>query len=78
MHSNKANLSKRSTPVYRTEGGERIETGRSLRGLRIPDFDGLPMHLYYRLPDDWGNQVSEDAGTEEILVLPVKLNFAVP
>ncbi|MGC6419347.1 MAG: B12-binding domain-containing radical SAM protein [Bradymonadia bacterium] len=65
--------------VYRTEDGERIEN-RPLftRPEVIPDFDGLPMHLYYRLPDDWGNQASEDAGTEEILVLPVKLNFCCP
>jgi radical SAM superfamily enzyme YgiQ (UPF0313 family) len=65
--------------VYFKEDGDTIEN-RPLftRPEVIPDFDGLPMHLYYRFPDDWGSQPTEDEGTDEILVLPVKLNFCCP
>jgi len=44
----------------------------------VPDFEGLPMNLYYKFPDEWGKLPTEDAGVEEILVLPVKLNFCCP
>ena len=44
----------------------------------IPDFDGLPMHLYYKFPDDWGSRPTEDDGVDEILILPVKLNYCCP
>jgi hypothetical protein len=44
----------------------------------ILDFDGLPMHLYYKFPDDWGSRPTEDEGVDEILILPVKLNYCCP
>ena len=44
----------------------------------VPDFEGLPMELYYKFPDEWGSLPTEDQGVEEILVLPVKLNFCCP
>lgn len=44
----------------------------------VPDFDGLPMNLYYKFPDEWGKLPTEDQGVEEILVLPVKLNYCCP
>lgn len=44
----------------------------------VPDFEGLPMDLYYKFPDEWGKLPTEDQGVEEILVLPVKLNFCCP
>ncbi len=44
----------------------------------VPDFEGLPMHLYYKFPDEWGSLPTEDQGVEEILVLPVKLNYCCP
>jgi len=49
-----------------------------LRPEVVPDFDGLPMSLYDKLPDEWGNRPPEDEGIEKILVLPVKLNFNCP
>ena len=44
----------------------------------VPDFEGLPMDLYYKFPNEWGKLPTEDEGIEEILVLPVKLNFCCP
>ncbi len=44
----------------------------------VPDFDGLPMHLYYKIPDDWGRLPPEDEGVDEILILPVKLVYNCP
>ena len=44
----------------------------------VPDFEGLPMDLYYKFPDEWGSLPTEDQGVEEVLVLPVKLNFCCP
>ena len=65
--------------VYPKSDGELIEN-RPLftRPEVVPDFEGLPMDLYYKFPDEWGKLPTEDQGVEEILVLPVKLNFCCP
>ena len=65
--------------VYPRPDGTMIEN-RPLftRPEVVPDFEGLPMDLYYKFPDEWGKLPTEDQGVEEILVLPVKLNFCCP
>ena len=65
--------------VYPRPDGTMIEN-RPLfnRPEVVPDFQGLPMDLYYKFPNEWGNLPTEDEGIEEILVLPVKLNFCCP
>lgn len=65
--------------VYPKADGTMIEN-RPLftRPEVVPDFDGLPMELYYKFPDEWGKLPTEDEGIEEILILPVKLNFCCP
>ena len=65
--------------VYLQPGGQLIENPPLFtRPEVIPDFDGLPMDLYYKQPDEWGNYDAEDEGVEKILVLPVKLNYCCP
>jgi radical SAM superfamily enzyme YgiQ (UPF0313 family) len=65
--------------VYPRPDGSLIEN-RPLftRPEVVPDFEGLPMDLYYKFPDEWGSLPTEDQGVEEILILPVKLNFCCP
>lgn len=43
-----------------------------------PNFDGLPIDLYYKYPDEWGKFKPEDEGVDKILVLPLKLNYNCP
>jgi radical SAM superfamily enzyme YgiQ (UPF0313 family) len=72
-------LEKVSGLVYPRADGTMIEN-RPLfdRPEVVPDFEGLPMNLYYKFPDEWGKLPTEDQGVEEILVLPVKLNYCCP
>jgi radical SAM superfamily enzyme YgiQ (UPF0313 family) len=72
-------LEKVSGLVYPRKDGTLIEN-RPLftRPEVVPDFEGLPMELYYKFPDEWGSLPTEDQGVEEILILPVKLNFCCP
>lgn len=72
-------LEKVSGLVYPRPDGSMIEN-RPLftRPEVVPDFEGLPMELYYKFPDEWGSLPTEDQGVEEILILPVKLNFCCP
>lgn len=65
--------------VYPRPDGTMIEN-RPLftRPEVVPDFEGLPMDLYYKFPDEWGKLPTEDQGVEEILILPVKLNYCCP
>lgn len=44
----------------------------------VPDFAGLPIELYYKKPDEWDEWKREDAGVEQILVLPFKTSFCCP
>ena len=72
-------LEKVSGLVYPRPDGTMIEN-RPLftRPEVVPDFEGLPMDLYYKFPDEWGKLPTEDQGVEEILILPVKLNYCCP
>lgn len=65
--------------IYCKEDGTRIEN-RPLftRPEVIPDFDGLPMHLYYKMADELGSHPADSKKEGNLLVLPVKLNFCCP
>ena len=65
--------------IYYNGNGKYIEN-RPLftRPEVVPDFDGLPMHLYYKMPDELGSNPADSKDVDNLLVLPVKLNFCCP